>query len=48
MHGILALPVLAWLASRVNWSESRQKAVVLAASAAYALVAAVVVLATLR
>jgi hypothetical protein len=29
MHGILALPVVAWLASRVNGSESRQKAVLL-------------------
>jgi len=48
MHGILALPVLAWLAARVNWSESCQKAVVLVASAAYALAAAVVALATLR
>jgi len=42
MHAILLLPALAWLLSRTGWSEQRQARVVVAAAAAYVLVASVV------
>jgi hypothetical protein len=42
MHAILVLPALAWLLSFAHWTERRRLAVVVVASAGYALLAAVV------
>jgi hypothetical protein len=47
MHGILVLPMLAWLLSFTNWSERRRLHIVLAAAAAYIAVAALVFAASL-
>jgi hypothetical protein len=41
MHGILVLPLLAWLMARSNWDERSQMRVMHTAIAAYALVVAV-------
>ena len=38
MHGILVLPLLAWLTSRGNWDESTQRRAVWTGIAIYALV----------
>jgi hypothetical protein len=46
MHGVLALPLLAWLLSLTDWNERRRTAVVLAASAVYVGVVAAVAFAT--
>jgi hypothetical protein len=43
MHGILALPALAWLLSFADWSELRRLRVVLLAAVGYVMLAAVVV-----
>jgi hypothetical protein len=47
MHGILALPVLAWVLSYSSWSERRRLAIVVAATAGYAVLTAFVALRTL-
>jgi hypothetical protein len=44
MHGILVLPLLAWLLARVPWPESRRVRVVTLAVAGYALLCLVAVL----
>ena len=44
MHGILALPALAWLLSRTAWPERRRTQVVAAAAAAYAVLCALAVI----
>ena len=41
MHGILVLPLLAWLMTRSNWDERRQLRGVYTAIAVYALVVTV-------
>lgn len=43
MHGILVLPLLAWLLSFADWSERRRMGVVLTAAAGYVAVVGVVV-----
>lgn len=43
MHGVLALPVLAWLLARTSWPEQRRVRVVWLAVTGYALLAGVVV-----
>jgi hypothetical protein len=43
MHGILALPALAWLLSRTRWPERRRTRIVAAATGAYALLCALAV-----
>jgi hypothetical protein len=48
MHGILVLPLLAWLIARTNSDERSQKRGVRAAIAVYALVVAVTLLAALN
>ena len=40
MHGILVLPLLAWLISRTDWDERAQGRVMWTAIALYALVVA--------
>jgi hypothetical protein len=47
MHGILVLPMLAWLLSFTHWSERRRIEIVLVAAAAYIAVAALVFAASL-
>jgi hypothetical protein len=47
MHAILVLPVLAWLLSLTAWSERRQRRVIVAASAGYALLVGAVAAGTL-
>ena len=42
MHGILVLPLLAWLLSFADWSEDRKTRIVLAASTAYLVLATAV------
>lgn len=44
MHGILVLPLLAWLLSFVNWSERRRLAIVLVAAVGYLVLAGAVAL----
>lgn len=46
MHGILVLPVLAWLAARTGWSEARRVRLVALGCAAYLLGAGAVVVET--
>jgi hypothetical protein len=43
MHGVLALPAVAWLLARAGWPEHRRVGVVWLAVAGYALLAGVVV-----
>jgi hypothetical protein len=43
MHGILALPALAWLLSRTRWPERRRTRLVAAATAAYGVLCALAV-----
>jgi hypothetical protein len=43
MHGILALPALAWLLSRTPWPERRRTRIVAAATAAYGVLCALAV-----
>lgn len=47
MHGVLVLPVLAWLLARTDWPERRRLRVVGLAVAGYALLAGVVVVESL-
>lgn len=47
MHGILVLPLLAWLLSFSPWSERRQLMTVTAAAATYLIVAGAVAAANL-
>ena len=42
MHGILVLPILAWLMRLTAWTEPSQRRIVLVAVAGYALCAGVV------
>lgn len=46
MHGMLVLPVLAWLAARTGWSESRRVRVVALGCAGYLVAAGAVVVET--
>lgn len=46
MHGILVLPVLAWLAGRTGWPEARRVRVVALGCAGYLLAAGAVVVET--
>jgi hypothetical protein len=49
LHGVLVLPALAWLLSRVNWSEPRRTRLVVLATAGYgAAIAAALVLSLAR
>ena len=47
MHVILVLPALAWLLSLTDWSEQRQRRVVVVAAAGYALLAGAVAIGNL-
>jgi len=47
MHGVLVLPLLAWLLSLSPWSERRRLALVLVASASYVLLVAIVAVANI-
>ena len=47
MHGILVLPLLAWLLSFVDWSERRRLRVVLLASTAYLVLAGAIAIANI-
>lgn len=44
MHGILALPALAWLLSRTTWPERRRTQIVTAAATAYAFLCALAII----
>jgi peptidoglycan/LPS O-acetylase OafA/YrhL len=42
MHGILVLPLLAWLLSRTDWSEERKLRLIVVAATGYVALASVV------
>jgi len=44
MHGVLVLPLLAWILSFVNWSERRRQEIVLLATGGYVLMCGIVIL----